>query len=104
MAAFFFNPVAPINAGQTNVSFNAVGSRDTDGQIASYIWSFGDGTAEQTATEPTMRHVFRDTGARCLNITYGVLLTVVDDKGDRGVASQNVTVTQLPAPTSTSCR
>ena len=42
-ASFIFNPVSPITAGETPVSFNAVGSRDSDGTIASYIWSFGDG-------------------------------------------------------------
>jgi hypothetical protein len=48
--------------------------------------------------------MFPDTGAHCLNVTYGVALVVVDDKGGRGVASQAVTVTQLPAPTSPECQ
>lgn len=103
-ATFFLTPIAPINAGQTGVSFNATGSRDSDGQLVSYIWNFGDGSGEQTTAEPAITHVFTDTGARCLNVTYGVSLTVVDDRGGRAVASQGVTVTELPAPNSPECQ
>src|SRR5574341_1216364 len=90
-AAFIFNPVSPITAGETRVSFNATGSRDSDGSIASYTWNFGDGV-EQTATEPTITHVFVNTPATCIEITYTVLLTITDDKGDKGTASQQVKV------------
>jgi PKD domain-containing protein len=103
-AAFFFSPVAPINAGQTGVDFNAIGSKDLDGTIVSYIWDFGDGTTPQTTDVPTIRHTFPDTSARCMLITYGVSLIVVDDKGGRGVASQGVTVTELPPPTALECQ
>lgn len=103
-AAFFFTPVAPIYAGQSHVSFSAIGSSDKDGQVVSYVWDFGDGTPEETSADPTIEHMFRDTGAHCLNVTYGVALVVVDDRGGRGVASQAVTVTQLPAPTSPECQ
>jgi PKD repeat protein len=102
-ATFIYNPVAPITAGETPVSFNASGSRDSDGTIASYIWNFGDGV-EQTTDGPTITHVFVDTPARCIEITYSVLLTVVDDKGDKGTASQQVKVVEAPAPGSTACR
>ena len=101
-AAFIFNPVSPITAGETPVSLNATGSRDSDGTIASYTWNFGDGV-EQTTTEPTITHVFVNTPAICIEITYTVLLTVTDDKGDRGTASQQVTVIEAPAPGSTQC-
>lgn len=103
-ATFFLTPIAPIYAGQTGVRFNAVGSRDTDGQVVSYVWNFADGTGEQTTAEPAVTHVFTDTGARCLNITYGVSLTVVDDRGGRSVFSQAVTVTELPAPNALECQ
>jgi PKD repeat protein len=102
-AAFFLTPVAPIYAGQSPVAFNAMGSHDRDGQIVSYIWNFGDGTREETTTGPSILHTFRDTGGRCLNITYGVSLVVIDDRGGRGVAAQGVTVTQLPSPNSSEC-
>jgi PKD repeat protein len=103
-ASFIFNPVSPINAGETAVTFNAVGSRDSDGSISSYNWTWGDGTPEQSTTSPTIVHVFADTPGRCILVTYAVLLTVVDDKGDSASASQQVTVTELPVPGSTACR
>ena len=103
-ASFIYNPVSPIIAGDTAVSFNAVGSRDTDGSIASYNWSFGDGTPEQSTTSPTLVHVFADTPVRCVDVIYAVLLTVVDDKGDSGSASQQVKVTEVPVAGSAACR
>jgi len=103
-ASFIFSPVSPINAGQTGVVFNASASRDSDGKINSYVWNFGDGTPEQTSDGPVIAHLFPDTPATCLTIIYGVLLTTVDDAGERGTASQNVTVTELPAPSSQACQ
>jgi PKD repeat protein len=102
-STFYYTPVAPIYAGQTAVAFSAAGSRDDDGHIAAFVWNFGDGTPEQTTTTADVVHIFPDTGSRCLDITYGVSLQVVDEQGDRGVASQAVTVTELPAPTSQAC-
>jgi hypothetical protein len=103
-AAFILSPVAPIIAGQTVVTFNASPSRDGDGQIASFVWNFGDGTAEVTAQSPVTNHVFPDTPARCVEVTYTVLLAVVDDKSERASASQQVTVIEAPAPTSAECQ
>jgi hypothetical protein len=102
VAFFIFTPVSPIYAGQTTVVFNASASRDPDGTVVSYIWNFGDGTPEVTATTPAVTHVFPVT-ARCVQIIYAVLLTVVDDKGARDSAAQNVGVIQLPAPGSAEC-
>jgi len=102
-ASFVYSPVSPVNAGQTVVVFNASGSTDSDGLIASYTWNFGDGTPEETRTTPTITHVFPDTPATCLEIVYTVLLTVADDKGARSSASQTVRVTELPPPTSVEC-
>jgi len=103
-STFFFTPVAPIYAGQTPVGFNAMGSHDTDGHIASYVWNFGDGTPEETTTTAQIAHVFPDTPSRCMEVTYGVSLQVVDELGGRGVASQPVRVTELPAPTAQECQ
>jgi PKD repeat protein len=103
ITTFLFNPVAPIYAGQTSVGFNASGTRDEDGQVVSYTWTFGDGTPDETTSTPTVRHTFTDTPARCLQVTYGVMLVATDEHGSRGVASQNVTVTELPAPTAQEC-
>lgn len=103
-ATFFFTPMAPIYAGRSSVLFNALGSSDTDGHVVSYVWDFGDGTTPETRSDPTIEHVFRATGARCLDVVYGVSLVVSDDRGAMGVASAPVTVTQLPAPTSQECQ
>jgi PKD repeat protein len=103
-ASFIYNPVSPITAGETPVSFNAVGSRDADGSIVTYSWSFGDGTPEQSSAGTTIVHIFTDTPARCLEITYTVLLTVTDDKGEDATASQQVKVIEAPAPGSAACR
>jgi len=103
VASFIYSPVSPINAGQTVVVFNASGSTDADGQIVSYTWNFGDGTPEETRPTATTSHVFPDTPATCLEIVYTVLLTVTDDKGARGSASQTARVTELPPPTSIEC-
>jgi PKD repeat protein len=102
-AAFAYTPVAPIHAGETQVAFSALGTHDDDGQVVSYVWNFGDGTPEQTTQEASVRHTFPDTAARCMTITYGVILLAIDDRGGRGVATQNVTVTELPAPTAFEC-
>ena len=103
VAAFVYSPVSPINSGQTVVTFNASGSTDADGQVASYTWNFGDGTPEETRPTATTTHVFPDTPATCLEIVYTVLLTVTDDEGARGSASQTARVTELPVPTSVEC-
>ena len=103
-SAFFFTPVAPIYAGQTQVAFNGSGSRDSDGAVMSYVWNFGDGSPERTTSDPNVRYTFPDTGSRCMNVVYGVSLVVVDDKGGRDVFAQNVTVTELPAPSEPECQ
>jgi PKD repeat protein len=85
------------------VAFNAMGSRDEDGAIATYLWNFGDGTPEEVTSTPTTTHVFTDTASRCLDVTYGVSLQVIDERGGRGVSSLPVKVTELPAPTAQEC-
>ena len=75
VASFVYSPVSPINSGQTVVVFNASGSTDSDDQIASYTWNFGDGTPEDTRSTPTINHLFPDTPASCLEIVYTVLLS-----------------------------
>jgi PKD repeat protein len=63
--------------------FDASGSSDPDGSIASYDWDFGDGN---TATGATTSHTY-DAGG-----TYAVTLTVTDDDGATDSSSQDVTV------------
>lgn len=102
-AAFIYTPVSPIFAGSTVVTFNATGSRDADGTIATYAWDFGDGSAPAQTVEPTIARVFPDTPAECQENVYTVLLTVTDDAGDTGSASQRVTVIELPLLNSREC-
>jgi PKD repeat protein len=67
-------PVASWTAScaQLVCAFDATGSRDPDGSIASYAWSFGDGT---TGTGSTPQHRYSTSG------TYPVTLTVTDNRG-----------------------
>ena len=64
-------------------SFDGTTSTD-DGTIVSYAWNFGDGV---TATGVTANHTYAAGG------TYSVTLTVTDDAGATGAATQAVTVT-----------
>jgi lysophospholipase L1-like esterase/chitodextrinase len=56
-------------------TFDAAGSTDADGSIASYEWDFGDGTY---GTGAQVSHTFAPGG------TYYVMLQVTDDDGDAG--------------------
>jgi len=94
VASFIYSPVSPINAGQSPVVFNGTASRDSDGTVATYIWNFGDGSAEERGSAATVSHVFPVVG-QCIDVTYTALLTVVDDDGGQGSASQTVKVTNL---------
>jgi PKD repeat protein len=66
---FFFSPSAPRQFD--TVQFDASLSKD-DGQIVSYVWTFGDGTTA-TGVRPTKQY---DTFGQ-----FTVVLTVTDDRG-----------------------
>jgi predicted transcriptional regulator len=68
------------------VHFDASGSYDVDGTIASYNWDFGDGT---TATGVSAYHQYSTMQS------YVATLTVTDDKGAQGVALFNVNFTYM---------
>ena len=72
------------------VAFSSAGSSDSDGTIASYSWSFGDG-GTSTAANPS--HTYANSG------TNTAALTVTDNKGATGSASMTVTVTPAIAKT-----
>jgi hypothetical protein len=81
-ASFVFSPTAPVV--DQPVVFNADASRAAAGRtIAGYSWNFGDGDSVEGAGAA---HAFKSAG------TYTVTLTVTDDVGHQGTASQRVTV------------
>jgi PKD repeat protein len=87
-ARFAWTPAA-VFAGQP-ITFDGSASSDADGTIASYGWHWGDATADASTAKPA--HVFAAPG------TYQVVLSVVDDNTQSGVAVHNVTVVPLVVP------
>jgi len=84
-------PTAALSAtcAGTTCSFDASGSSDPDGSIASYAWSFGDGA---TASGATAEHTYASAGQRT------VTLTVTDDAGAKSVATKDVTAEDVTSP------
>jgi subtilisin family serine protease len=77
-------PAASFTVSSTYLTCNfSDTSTDSDGQIAAWSWSFGDG-ATSGIQHPT--HTYAAAG------TYTVTLTVTDDDGDMDTATQEVTV------------
>ncbi len=56
-------------------SFDASASTVRFGTIATYRWSFGDGTPDVTTTAPTTAHVYASAG------TYSATVTETDSAG-----------------------
>ena len=70
-ASFTFSPSAPNTS--TSVRFDASGSADPDGTVASYAWDFGDSTSSSAAGSAT--HTYSRVG------WFQVTLTVTDNEG-----------------------
>ena len=81
IARFSFTPSDP----ETNedITFNASDSVDRDGSIATYSWTFGDGTTASTATH---------TKSYSTAGTYTVTLTVTDNDGATDSFAQTISV------------
>jgi PKD repeat protein len=71
------------------VVFDGHGSSDTDGTIASYAWTFGDGAS---ATGPAPNHTYVTAG------NYTAQLTVTDNQGATGTSTVTISVTPGSAP------
>ncbi|WP_036554423.1 PKD domain-containing protein [Nocardioides insulae] len=71
-------------------TFNGAGSKDLDGNVARYVWSFGDGET-LTTTTPTASHTYLNGG------TYEVGLVVVDNA--QRASAQTVRSVQVVDPT-----
>ncbi|HEY8718478.1 PKD domain-containing protein [Pengzhenrongella sp.] len=82
-------PVASFTATPTGLTLalDATASTDSDGTIASYEWTYGDGG---TDTGVTASHVYPAGG------TYTVTLTVTDNSGAATTTSQQVLVNSPP--------
>jgi len=83
-------PVAVLTASATNgtaplpVNFTGGTSYDPDGSIASYAWTFGDGT---TSTLAAPSKTYSSAG------TYSVQLKVTDNRGGSSTATTSIVVT-----------
>ncbi|MEK6824938.1 MAG: PKD domain-containing protein, partial [Nanoarchaeota archaeon] len=82
VAQFTFNPSS--GTAPLNVSFNASLSYDSDGNITSYQWDFGDSSA---GSGQIAQHTYNSMG------NYTVNLTVQDNSGAFGSASGVIVVT-----------
>ena len=71
-----------------NVGFAMTGDFHT-ADIVAYRWDFGDGSPIVVTTEPTVSHVYADTG------TYTARVEVTDFYGHKAVAHNMVTVTMF---------
>ncbi len=83
------NPVAALAANCAGLSctFDASGSTDTGGTIATYSWSFGDGTPVVTTASPTTTHVYAASGFDIVTVT------VTDDTTSISTATSFVSPT-----------
>ncbi len=71
--------------------FNATGSSDSDGSIASYTFTFGDGSAPETNTTGLATHTFNGSGGQA----FPVRVAVTDNRG--GVSTPS-TLVQILIP------
>lgn len=85
-ADFVADPVS--GTAPLEVSFDGSASADVDGTIASYAWNFGNGQNGTGATPPAVTYT--------LPGTYTATLTVTDNKGATGTATQVITVNRPP--------
>ena len=83
-------PVAGISSSSNRLVLSVDGSAssDADGTVASYAWTFGDGSSD---TGATASHTYAADG------TYTVRLTVTDGQGATDTATTSVTVLGDPS-------
>ena len=92
-ALFNTAPIARITASvlsgvsPVTVTFNALESSDSDGDIVAWSWDFGDGSAKKTGD--TVEHTFVSVDR---NAVYVVTLTVTDNDGATDDATQSIEV------------
>ncbi|AOT08144.1 M43 family zinc metalloprotease [Pseudoalteromonas luteoviolacea] len=84
-------PIAVANGPYTgeagkDIQFSSANSSDPDGNIASYLWQFGDG---QSSTEANPAHSYTEAG------DYTATLTVTDNDGLNHSAQASVSVNSI---------
>lgn len=85
-------PVAHFTTKAQGLTLNldASSSTDSEGEIASYTWDFGDGSASVTGDQPNASHEYATAG------TYTITLTVSDNDGATSEISVDVQLEALP--------
>jgi PKD repeat protein len=84
-ASFVYSPTTLT----ANVAINFDASTSVAGAghlITGYRWNWGDGTTSPESTSPLTTHTYTAAG------TYVIVLTVVDEAGQLGIKTQNMTV------------
>jgi PKD repeat protein len=82
-----FDPSPNPGYTERNITFDASGSNDPDGQVVKYEWDWtADGAYDESGTSPTATHKYDFAGA------YTVRLRVTDDKGATGTTERTVQV------------
>jgi YVTN family beta-propeller protein len=71
-ASFWVSPTR--RRAKKKLTFHAAGSKDPDGKVENYVWSFGDGGRAE-GPEPTRIHRYRKPGI------YTVTMTATDNEG-----------------------
>jgi len=84
-------PLASLSApaselANTEVTFDGSASDDPDGTIVQYAFDFGDGSATQLVTTPSVTHAYSAPG------NYAPRVTVTDDLGANDSATVAVTI------------
>ncbi|MFP3975315.1 MAG: PKD domain-containing protein [Dehalococcoidia bacterium] len=79
-ASLTYSPSSPTTADTINFTDQ---SSDTDGEVASWLWEFGDGS---TSSQQNPSHQYSGNG------TYTVTLTVTDDDGATDGVSEDIIV------------
>ncbi|MCX6087759.1 MAG: stalk domain-containing protein [Caldiserica bacterium] len=80
-ADFSYTPSSPLI--NETINFDAALSKDSDGEIASYLWDFGDG---YTSYESKASHKYEKVGR------YSIKLTVTDNIGDLNSITKTIEV------------
>jgi len=86
-----FPPIAAFTITQPtpmSVLVNGTSSTDSDGQVLTWVWDFGDGTTATGVTPPA--HVYAKSG------TYPIRLTVTDNLGETADVVQTAVAVALP--------